>query len=160
MDMFENSKNSKSYKILMSFLGLLFLVSMIVALVPSWREKFQDFFWPQDRLILAKTQGQLSSEGPLILVFKVKTKEGLFIEIFKYQPEDKANLVLMAKFPLEGKQDGFFNFQNQATNLAMTDVDGDGASDVVAPTFDENHQARMNVFRYDSATQSFQKMEP
>jgi hypothetical protein len=157
MDMFEFLSNSKSYRITVISLATLFLILLLVALVPSWRQKVQNLVGNSDRVILAKSHARLNHEGPFLNVIKVKTPEGLFIEVYKENPE--AGIEMMGKLPLEGTQDGFFNFQNQATNLVLTDIDEDGNIDIVAPTFDDRQQARMNVFKYNSDTQMFIRME-
>jgi hypothetical protein len=156
MDMFDFSENSKSYKMTVAGLSVVVGITLLIALVPSWRAGFQNLMWAQDRVILAKTQGHLNPRGPNLTVFKIRTKEGLFIEIYKGNDTETEKI---GQHPLEGSQDGYFNIHSQASNLVLTDVDEDGYMDIVAPTFDELQQARMNIFRYDTDAQTYVRME-
>ncbi len=156
MGMFDFSGNSKSYKITAASLGFFAILVLMIALIPNWREALQSFFWGEDRIILAKSNGHLNTAGPYLSVFKIKTRDGLFVEVYKDNGSVSEKL---AELPLEGTQDGFFNFQNQATNLVLTDVDQDGFVDIVAPTFDEFQQARLNVYRYDKDAAAYVRME-
>lgn len=156
MDMFDFSENSKSYKITITALGALTLIALAIAMIPSLKEKAQALINNPERIILSKSSAPLNPGGPFLTVFKIKTIDGLFIEIYE---ESSDSPRLLARLSLDGTRDGFFNFQNQATNLAMTDVNEDGYIDIVAPTFDDQQQARMNVFRYDLDILSFVRME-
>ncbi len=158
MGMVENSANGKPYRIMQICLLVLLLLTLVVALVPKWREQAQGLLWPRERLILAKTQAQAYPNGFFITVIKVKTKQGLIIEIYKSQ-DINLSMEFWIQFPLEGTQDSFFNFHSQASNLVLTDVDNDGFLDIMAPTYDEQQQARMNVFRFDSILDTFIRLE-
>lgn len=158
MGMIENSVNGKPYRIMqISFLALL-LLTFVVALAPKWREQAQDLLWPRERLILAKSQAQINPNGIFVTVIKIKTKQGLSIEIYKSKDVSQS-MEFWMQFPLEGTQDSFFNFHSQASNLVLTDVDNDGFLDIMAPTYDEQQQARMNIFRYDETLGTFVRME-
>ncbi len=158
MGMVENSANSKPYRIMqISFMALL-LITLVIALVPSWREQAQNILWPRERLILAKSQAQINPNGIFVTVVKIKTKMGLFIEIYKSKNVNES-MEFWIQFPLEGTQDSFFNFHSQASNLVLTDVDSDGFLDIMAPTYDEQQQARMNIFRFDETLGTFIRME-
>ncbi len=158
MGMIENSVNSKPYRIMqISFLALL-LLTFVVALAPKWREQAQDLLWPRERLVLAKSQAQINPNGIFVTVIKIKTKQGLSIEIYKSK-DVAQSMEFWMQFPLEGTQDSFFNFHSQASNLVLTDVDNDGFLDIMAPTYDEQQQARMNIFRYDETLGTFVRME-
>ena len=100
----------------------------------------------------------MNPKGIFITVIKVKTKQGLKIEIYKSQNINDS-MDFWLEFPLEGSQDSFFNYHNQASNLILTDVDEDGFLDIMAPTYDEQQQARMNIFRYDDTLKTFVRME-
>ncbi len=158
MGMVENSENGKPYKIMQICLLVLLLLTLVVALVPKWREQAQGLLWPKERLILAKTQAQAYPNGFFITVIKVKTKQGLVIEIYKSQDINQS-MEFWMQLSLEGSQDSFFNYHNQASNLVLTDVDSDGFLDIMAPTYDDQQQARMNVFRYDETLMTFIRME-
>ena len=158
MGMVENSANGKPYKIMQISLLVILLATLLVALIPTWRERAQNLLRGRERLILAKSQAQVSPQGIFITVIKIKTKDGLVVEIYKSQDINQS-MEFWLQFSLEGNQDSFFNYHNQASNLVLTDVDEDGFLDIMAPTYDEQQQARMNIFRYDEALATFVRME-
>lgn len=92
-------------------------------------------------------------------VIKIKTDEGIAIEVFENQKE-AATEKLVAKLTLEEKRDAFMSFSGDATNLGLVDFDGDGTLEIVAPAYDENFVPRLNVFKFDSQNRSFVKQGP
>ena len=50
---------------------------------------------------------------------------------------------------------GFFEYRGNSIQLAMSDVDGDGVMEVLAPTFDRQLMAHLNVYYYDSHRNDF-----
>lgn len=158
MGMVENSANGKPYRIMQMSFILLLLITLGIALVPSYREQAQNILWTRERLILAKSQAQINPNGIFVTVIKIKTKLGLFIEVYKNKNINES-MEFWMQLPLEGTQDSFFNFHSQASNLVLTDVDNDGFLDIMVPTYDEQQQARMNVFRFDSTLDTFIRLE-
>ncbi|MEN0058421.1 MAG: hypothetical protein AAGB31_06270 [Bdellovibrio sp.] len=140
--------------LLMALLSLVAMALVTVAVVPSLRGWVKDLVVNSERTILAKAHGAISPEGPLITVLKIKNKDALSLEVYSESPE---GLVLMAKLPLFETRDGYFLLQGNATNLAIADVDKDGSMEIVAPTYDEQMVPRLNVFRYNSQTHSFDR---
>lgn len=142
------------------FVGILILLAMLlttVAVVPSLRARVKSLFQSQDRHIIAKVSGRVGPDGPTVTVLKINSEAGLSLEIYSAD-QGPDHLVLLAKFNLGEKRDAYFSFQGNATNLALTDVNGDGILEVVAPAYDDQMVARLNVFSYNSATKSFERM--
>ncbi|WP_374029510.1 hypothetical protein [Bdellovibrio bacteriovorus] len=140
---------------LMGVLALVAMALVTVAVVPSLRMKIKDVFWSSDREILAKVNGNIGPHGPQITVLKIKSKAALSLEV--YSNDGETGLTLIAKLPLFETRDGYFLLQGNATNLALTDVDKDGTLEIVAPTYDEQMVPRLNIFRYNPATKSFDR---
>lgn len=152
------SSESTFKKTELSFMAILALVAMsliIVAVIPSLRTNVKDFFNNSDRSVIAKVSGNLSAEGIPVTVLKIKNKGSLSLEIYGDSTEGQT---LMAKIPLAETRDGYFLLQGNATNLAITDADKDGTPEIVAPTYDDQMIPRLNLFKYNPTTKSFDRV--
>ncbi|ASD65259.1 hypothetical protein [Bdellovibrio bacteriovorus] len=140
--------------ILMGALALIAMALTVVAVVPSLRGKVKDAFLSSERKIVAKVDGTLGPDGPKVVVLKIQSRNSLNLEVYDAAAE---GLTLMARLPLYETRDGFVLVQGNATNLALTDVDKDGTFEIVAPTYDEQMVPRLNIFRYNPHTKSFDR---
>lgn len=140
--------------ILMGALAFVAMALTVVAVVPSLRGKVKDAFLSSERKIVAKVDGTLGPEGPKVVVLKIQSRNSLSLEVYDAAAE---GLTLMARLPLYEVRDGFVLVQGNATNLALTDVDKDGTFEIVAPTYDEQMVPRLNIFRYNPHTKSFDR---
>jgi hypothetical protein len=151
-----NSTNRpRNEMIFLGFLALVAITLIIIALVPSLRNPIKELLTPEQRVILAKTSGTMVPGTPEFTIFKIQKKDQIFVEI--YQKNEDAQLVLMASLPLEDRKDGHFLIQGNALNLALVDVDKDGSQEIVAPTYNDQLVPRLNVYRYNDATKSFDR---
>jgi len=65
---------------------------------------------------------------------------------------------LLAKITLPEKRDGYFQLKGNATNLGLVDVDGDSILEIIAPTFDDQMVARLNIYKFNADTKGFDRM--
>lgn len=153
-----NASTESTFKtkelILMGSLTLVAMALTVVAVVPSLRGKVKDAFLSTERKIVAKVDGTLGPDGPKVVALKIQSRNSLSVEIYSSSDE---GLTLMAKLPLYEARDGFVLVQGNATNLALTDVDKDGVLEIVAPTYDDQMVPRLNIFRYNPNTKSFDR---
>lgn len=140
-------------------LATLVLGLSLLALNPSWKSKVRGVLVSEERKILAKTSAYLSSDGPFVSVFKVQEGSQIYLEVFSSENGQETPRLLQ-KIALSPGQDGYFNFQGNATNLAISDADNDGVMDILAPTFDDQMTPRLNVYRYNPAMQVFELAQP
>ncbi len=138
--------------------GLLVLALLVtaVAITPPWRQGFRDFFNPEQRNILAKISGDLTGRGLFVTVFKIQIRDRLVLEV--YNTENPEAVTLMARIVLPEKRDAYFQLKGNATNLGLADVDNDGILEIIAPAFDDQMQARLNIYKFNLATRSFDRM--
>jgi len=148
-------KTSKKEIILLVALAAIAMAVTTIAVVPSLKNSARDFFIKGDRAILAKVEGDITPQGPRVTVLKIKSQGELSIEIFEQHTE---GLQLMVRLPLDESRDGYFSLQGNATNLALTDVDGDGIMEIVAPTYDDQMVPRLNIFKFNSESKSFERV--
>ncbi len=146
---------SKQLFVYLTFLILILLVILVsvVASVPALRDRVRFAVLKPYRQILAKATGDLTGKGEKVSVVKVKTENGILIEVYKVI--DEHNERLMAKLVIEERRDAFMSLRGNATNLALLDLDSDGILEILAPVYDENLIPRLHVFQYRPEENSF-----
>ena len=129
---------------------------MVAALHPDVRSQVRGFFLKDYRVVVSTATGDLFGNGTKLFVTKVKTQDSLFLEV--YEPLANGGQKLVDRIELPDKKDGFFNFNGQATNLVIDDVDGDGRPEILAPSFDKNLVGHLNVYHYNTEAHEFQRL--
>ncbi len=152
------SKFSPSEQLIIAVLVILAMIVTTIAVVPRLRDRAKTLFLSQNRQILAKVSGSLGKDAPSVTILKISSTEGLSLEIYLTDPETES-LKLMTKITLDEKRDAFFSFKGNATNLALADVDNDGELEIIAPAYDDQMVARLNVFKYNASIKSFERMQ-
>lgn len=145
--------------LLFSVLTIAVALVTSIAVFPRWRDQVRSLVQRPFREVLAKTSGDLTGKGDQVTVVKLKTNEGIVIEVFEFSKEENAEVVL-ARLRLEEKRDAFMSFSGDATNLGLVDFDSDGTLEIMAPAYDENFVPRLNVFKFDPANRSFVRQGP
>lgn len=144
--------------ILIVILSLALAVLTLIALSPQSRHNVRSLIFSNQRHILAKATGHISKDGPFVSVFKIKERDIIVVEIYTIGNGENATPRLLQKFSLDQSRDGYFNFMGSATNLALSDTDGDGYLEILAPTFDAQMTARLHVFRYSRTMGNFERV--
>lgn len=132
-------------------------ISWSVLLIAKIRNPIAALFHPPHRIVLGTAVGDILNQGSQMKVIKVKSKDGLFVEVYGAYEEGRRSLV--DRFKLEDQFDAYFHFlKTHTANLYLDDIDGDQKLEIVVPTFDQRLQARMHVFRFNETTKSFEQM--
>jgi hypothetical protein len=131
----------------------LFLLLLITAVLNSdIRNAIRGVLTPRYRVILAVAQADLDGSGERLQVLKVKTQDGLFLEVYgnkKLSPElNITQPILLASIQMPDKKDGYFTFNGEVTNLAIDDINSDRNLEILATSFDDNLVAHLNVYRF------------
>ena len=138
-----------------AFLSLVFSA----ALNNAWRMKIRAFLFPPFRVVLSVVQADVDGAGHLSKILKVKTDQGLYLEVYGEPDPQRGNLQpLLAAKKLMDSRDGYFTLNGHVTNLAVDDIDNDSRREIIAASFDDNMVAHLNVYRYDAASMSLQKI--
>jgi hypothetical protein len=133
------------------------IMMMVGALHPDLRSAIRGSLSNENyRNVVSTVQGHLAGDERVYTVAKVKTAETLSLEIFEHLGNGQEKLV--EKIQLPDSRDGFFDFNGRASNLAMSDVNGDGRPEILAPTFDTNLVGHLNVYNFDPESHAFQKV--
>lgn len=126
----------------------LFLVVTAVAIVPKWREQVRSSFsWSSGREVLSTARAEFLSSDLFVVAVKVKTPEGLFLEV--YEERSDGLHVLLDRVMLPYDRDGWIQFHGEHSNLILYDVTGDGHPEFLVPTFDPLRKPHLSVFRLD-----------
>ncbi len=131
----------------------------VLTLIPTSREFIRSVIVTNSRSVLAKADADITGQGMKVSVIKVRTSDTIALEIFENEG-DSLKLKFVKRLVLPEKRDAYFNFRGNATNLVVTDVDGDGTLEIVAPTFDENLIPRLNVYKFDPERHDFIRLGP
>lgn len=144
--------------VIFSILMILTAGLLAAALTPSLRLKIQSYFSKDGREILAIAEGDLLNDGTQVKVIKYRNKDGIYVDVLKVDADGGTQKVESILLP--DKHDGLFNFESYVTRLAIHDIDGDGKSELLAPTFDNQLVPHLNVFRYNPAIGRFEPYQP
>lgn len=137
-------------------LAFIALAVTTIAVIPSLRKPVKDFFVPEQRTILAKVSGDLTGKGMKVTILKIQQKESLILEIYSEDLEGSSELI--SKITLPERRDGYFQLRGNATNLGLSDVDKDGTLEILAPAFDEQMVARLNIYKFHSDSRTFERI--
>jgi hypothetical protein len=133
----------------------LFTFMFVAVLYPELRTSIRGAVVPDFRSITSTARGDLAGNGTEFTVAKVRTQAAFYLEIYEAQVDGSQRLV--ERIELSDKKDGYFNFNGQATNLAIDDIDGDGAKEILVPSFDHNLIGHLNIYRFDPSMGGFQR---
>jgi hypothetical protein len=134
---------------------VLFGFMMVAALHPTVRSSMRSSIVKDFRVVVSTAHGDLLGNGSEMTIAKVRTRDSLFLEI--YEPKDDGSQRLVERIEMPDHKDGYFNFNGQAMNLAIDDIDGDGRLDILAPSFDQNLVGHLNIYRFDQSSGVFQR---
>ena len=133
----------------------LFAASLLCALHPDVRSQVRNSILSDYRMVVSSAKGDLLSDGTAFSIMKIKTRTDLFLEVYR-TADGKHELV--EKIHMPEQRDGYFSFNGEATNLAVSDIDGDGRPEILVPSFDRDLVGHLNVFRFDPGAKNFQKV--
>jgi hypothetical protein len=143
---------TNSAKVVLIALCAMMLISV---LHPDVRSQVRGTFVHDYRTIVSTVEGDLTGKGSHYKVAKVKTQDNMLLEIYELSANGSQKLV--DRIVLADKRDGYFNFKNQASNLAIDDIDGDGRPEILVPSFDNNLVGHLNVYSFDPQTGTSQQ---
>ncbi|MBT4760106.1 MAG: hypothetical protein HOO06_00275 [Bdellovibrionaceae bacterium] len=138
--------------------GRLFIIASCIfsaglALHPQLNESIKHLMTNNYRQVLSTASGTIVDTHSFTKVVKLKTNEGIFLEIYHGKNNVKP---LISKIKLPDQNDGYFIFQGQSTNLALDDLDGDNKNEIIVPSFDRNLIAHLNVYRFNEISKQFE----
>lgn len=145
--------------ILLVLLGALVLAVSVIASVPALRTRVRALVNRPYRQILAKAQGDLTGQGDRVSVVKLKTENGILVEVYSIVDAEGTEK-LRGKIQVDEKRDAYIQIHGQATNLALMDVDDDARPEILIPVYDENLIPRLHVFKHNPLDDQFLRLGP
>ena len=139
------------------FIGF-YLASLLCALHPDIRQYFRSLLNKPFRQVLSTVSGPLLINSGSAKVIKIKTQEGLFLEIYGLGAE--GGRPLLDRIQLPDRRDGYLNFGTNTANLFLQDMDGDDVPEIIAPSFDENLVAHLNIYRFNPNSLKLEVQSP
>lgn len=142
----------------LSVLAVLALTLIVFASIPNLSSKIRAVFQSQSkREVLAKASADFNGKGLLLTVVKVRWNGNIMLEIFPYSNMQEETS-MFDRIVLPNSEDAYFMFQNNSTNLAISDIDNDGVLEILAPTYDAQQNARLNTFKLRADQRGFDRM--
>jgi hypothetical protein len=148
-------KNQRMNLLKLALSALAILVG-VVSLNREWSGFIRDLMSSDRREIISTAVGDVLGDGTPVEVVKIRTKDGIVLEV--YVPGPQSTRVLLERIALDQEKDGYFNYNGQLVSLAIDDIDGDNTPEILAPAFDQQFTAHLNVFKFDVASRSFHKV--
>lgn len=137
---------------------IFFLLSLLPTFSSDFRKVFVDLIAPKDRILLGIVDNKIQGQSGMEQVSKIKTRQGILIEIFG-AADQKGSRTLLDKVMIPDLVDGFYHLNSRATNLAITDTDGDGEPEILAPTYDREGRPRLNSIKFNFESKRFLLVE-
>jgi hypothetical protein len=135
------------------FISVFTLLLAVLTATPQLRSKVRNFLLPTSRQILATASGDFRGDGQEMFLIKIKESHQVHLEFYIKTNE---SLNFTQRLTLAGPLDGYFTFQGEATNLAVTNLDPDTPLEILAPSFDDEFIAHLQIVKFNNWTQKFE----
>lgn len=153
---FMKTLKSKNWDFLSIGLGVgMMILSFGIAFHGGLRYELRNALSLNQRVVLSTVTGEITADGVLSKVVKVRSEDKIFIEVYKMYESGQE---LITKLAIPDVHDGYFHIKGESTNLLLNDVDGDNIPEIIAPSFDKDLVAHLNVFKFDSNSNRFYLM--
>ena len=139
-------------------LVLLALLASVMFFKPELATSVQEMMGLQKREVLATVQADLRFDGTILQVVKLREKNHLALEFFVLGTGGTTEF--LQRLDLPDKKDGYFRYKGRVANLIVDDINGDGKVELLAPGYDSDLIAHLNVIRFDPATNQFVIVTP
>ncbi len=140
---------------------LLFSLQLLITQIVSWvilfspmKQRIQSYLFSNKEELMAVAEGDLDGLGNKVKVLKYKSKLGIRIEFLRGNSRNTA-IEFLNQENINHPYNGYFMYRGHTVQLGMVDMDGDGVMEVVAPSFDKNLMAHLNVFKYNQVQDKF-----
>lgn len=133
---------------------IFFTISLFVLLNNPVRQQLRKYFSPVDRKILSVAVGRVTPNGSS-RVIKVQTLQGTQLEV--YGEADSTNHEpLIDTIFFADTHDAYIQFQGQATNLALKDMNGDQIYEIISPVYSKSLVPRLHILTYNVQSKKFE----
>ena len=146
------SLSFKKYQVFL-WLFLAYILSLSIVFNKNLRESWRSQFLPAKRHVLAVASASMFANKNFHRVTKIMTPTGIAVEV--YGPIEQGVQPLIDVILIPDKKDAYFDLHGRATNLALKDMNADGQPEIIAPSYDEDGVAHLNVYSYSENAKKF-----
>ena len=105
------------------------------------------------RQTLSRAEGSLTALGMDIRVLKIKQGDKIYLEFLSRNADNSYWFINSVE--LKGSREAYFDYRGEPSSLLISDDNGDGFLDIIAPTFDKFLWPHINLAVYDKETKKF-----
>lgn len=141
--------------------GFLFLVSILaisitlMLVIPDWKDSVKRVFSNDRIVLLAEIEADIRNDGSMIRVSKIEINKKLYLKFFEKTGDVWRPIQSLV---LPDTYDGYASISGDPKNLAVINLDDDSFLEVIAPTFDRDMIAYLNVYKYEPNSKTFVKV--
>ena len=106
------------------------------------------------RQTLSRAEGSLIEAGLDLRVLKIKQGDKIFLEFLSKNADN--SFWLINSIELKGSREAYFDYRGEPSSLLISDDDGDGFLDIIAPTFDKFLWPHINLAVYNKDSKKFE----
>ena len=129
-------------------------IHLLFFLKPLLGKKWVSFIKKEKPHILQVVEGALLGNNLSVKVLKKQNGKKIHLEFLAQLPDQSFRLINSLILP--GSHDGYLEYQEGTTSLALIDDNGDGTLEVIAPTFDSFLRPQINLVHYNFQTKKFE----
>lgn len=105
---------------------------------------------PQNSKVLSVIRTVQIKEGLVVDIYKIKENGSIIVKFINSKSREH-----FQTFSLQDSWDGYYLVNGRNSNLFLNDVDNDLKLEILAPTFNQNLEARLHILKYDDASNNF-----
>jgi len=103
---------------------------------------------------LQTADSHLTEKKGVTRVLKIKRGDKIYLEFLTQLPDN--SFLHINSVQLNGEREAYYDYWGEITSLQILDEDGDGKLDIIAPTFDEFLQPKVNLVFYNEKKRKFE----
>lgn len=138
------------------------LLGITAYMNPHSRRFISEFGNSSQRTVLASIETHKLRGPHPFKILKIKEGQDLWLEVyfvFKGAGDLASENEFHKRLNLKGSFDGHMLLQEQATNLAIANIDSDQDLEILAPTYDRSMNPILNIYKYDPILEEFNLMD-
>ena len=140
----------------LGLLGILFIGALLfgyILFLPDVRAWVSSQIYPSERVVLSLLNTNIADQD--IKVLKVRFLNKIYLEVYHMA---EAGEELVERTILTDAKDASYKMEDGSSNLFAKDIDGDGHPEIIAPSFDKNMIAHLNIYQYEPNSKKLVKL--
>ena len=138
----------------MNFLFVVRPLEIKRALVKIKLDRVLELAYTQSLQTLRTVEGPLIEAGLDLRVLKIKQGDKIFLRFLKKNADN--SYWFINAIELKGSREAYFNYRGEPFSLSISDDEGDGSLDIIAPAFDKFFWPHINLAFYNKQSKKFE----